>query len=124
WRTAIGDALGPDAGVVVELIPELGVLLDTAPRAAAASEAADRVPRLLVRLTAALAAPGRPLVLFLDDMQWADPASRGLVETLMKADEVAALHLIGSYRDNELAASHPLLLLRDALVVDGVPVAT
>jgi len=128
WRTAIGEALGRDAGVIVELIPELGVLLDAAPRAAptapAASDAADRVPRLLVRLTAALAVPGRPLVLFLDDLQWADPASRGLVESLMKADEVAALHLIGSYRDNELAASHPLLLLRDALIVDGVPVAT
>ena len=124
WRTAIGEALGPDAGLIVELIPELGVLLDAAPRAGDTGDAADRVPRLLVRLTATLAAPGRPLVLFLDDLQWADPASRGLVESLMKADEIAALYLIGSYRDNEIAASHPLLLLRDALVVDGLPVAT
>jgi predicted ATPase/GAF domain-containing protein len=124
WRQAIDDALGPDAGLIVELIPELGVLLDAAPRSAASSDAADRVPRLLIRLTAALAAPGRPLVLFLDDLQWADPASRGLIEALMKADEVAALYLIGSYRDNEVAAGDPLLLLRDALVVERLPVAT
>jgi predicted ATPase/signal transduction histidine kinase len=125
WRHAIGDALGPDAALIVELIPELGALLGAAPGARGSSpDVADRVPRLLVRLIAQLAAPDRPVVLFLDDLQWADPASRGLVESLMKADEVAALYLIGSYRDNEVTAGDPLLLLRDAMVLAQLPVDT
>ena len=125
WRQAIGDALGPDAALVVELIPELGALLGAAPGARGSSpDVADRVPRLLVRLIAQLAAPDRPVVLFLDDLQWADPASRGLVESLMKADEVAALYLIGSYRDNEVTAGDPVLQLRDAMVLAQLPVDT
>src|SRR5262249_60987589 len=101
--------LGDEATLVLPLIPELGVLLDQTPPAAAAITAAEtkRVPRLLARMIAAIAAPHHPLVLVLDDLQWADPASLQLIETVMKSPDAAGLSGIGPYRRNEGTAAEP-----------------
>jgi len=122
WRRRISDALGDEAALVLPLIPELGVLLEQSPPAAAAITAAEtkRVPRLLARMIAAIAAPHHPLVLVLDDLQWADPASLQLIETVMKSPDAAGLYVIGLYRDNEVSAAHPLLLTRHAIALEDL----
>ncbi len=66
--------------------------------------------------------PGHPLVVFLDDLQWADPASLHLVESMLGDDTLAHFLLIGAYRDNEVDAAHPLFLLLEALAPQGVPI--
>ena len=58
---------------------------------------------------------GRPLVLFIDDLQWADLASLNLLETLLTDRALARLMLIGAYRDNEVGGSHPLIATLDRL---------
>ena len=61
------------------------------------------------RLLRALAGPHQPLVIFLDDLQWADGASLALIEVLMSDPDLVGLLMIGAYRDNEVHGSHPLL---------------
>jgi predicted ATPase len=49
-----------------------------------------------------------PLALFLDDLQWLDPATLELLERLITDRDVRYLMLVGAYRDNEVSSSHPL----------------
>src|ERR1700721_2600698 len=60
------------------------------------------------RLPGLFARPAHPLALFLDDLQWLDPATLDLLEDLLTQPEVRHLLLIGAYRDNEVDAAHPL----------------
>jgi predicted ATPase/class 3 adenylate cyclase len=59
--------------------------------------------------------PEHPLVIFLDDLQWADVASLKLMELLMTVPNIHYLFLIGAYRDNEIEAGHPLCLTLEAM---------
>lgn len=63
--------------------------------------------------------PARPLVIFLDDLQWADAASLKLIELLLTSSD-AGLLLIGAYRDNEVTAAHPLKLSLENLQKEGI----
>ncbi|MBN8506259.1 MAG: diguanylate cyclase, partial [Burkholderiales bacterium] len=80
-----------------------------------ASDAEARLHRAFARLVRALATSEHPLLLFLDDLQWADAPSLRLLEQLMGADEDQALLVIGAFRDNEVSDDHPLRALQMAL---------
>jgi predicted ATPase len=69
-----------------------------------------------------LAGPSRPLVIFLDDLQWVDSASLVLIEVLMSDRDLSGLLIIGAYRDNEVHAGHPVHSLLTALESEHVPV--
>jgi predicted ATPase len=62
------------------------------------------------------------LALFLDDLQWLDPATLTLLEDLATQSDVRSLLLIGAYRDNEVDRSHPLMRSLDAIGKAGVPI--
>src|SRR5260370_581668 len=67
------------------------------------------------RFLSAFARPEHPLVLFLDDLQWLDAATRELLEHLSTETEVRHLLLVGAYRDNEVSSSHPLMRTLDVI---------
>ncbi|MFY0574532.1 AAA family ATPase [Cystobacter fuscus] len=71
--------------------------------------APHRVHRLVQRLLSVFATSERPLVLFLDDLQWADLASLELLRYLASHPDTPPLLLVGAYRDNEVGPAHPLL---------------
>ena len=71
-------------------------------------EAQSRFQLVFRRFLGVFARPEHPLALFLDDLQWLDPATLDLVEDLLTQPEVRHLLLIGAYRDNEVMAGHPL----------------
>ena len=105
-QTAVGDA----GQLLVELIEELGDVLGPQEEVAALAPH-DRRARVQVgigRVVQALATPRHPLVLFLDDLQWADLASLDLLASL--ATDPASRHvlIVGAYRDNEVGPGHPL----------------
>ena len=68
------------------------------------------------------ARPEHPLALFLDDLQWLDPATLDLVEDLLTRTDVQHLLLIGAYRDNEVNSTHPLIRKLNAIRQAGATV--
>jgi len=124
WREAIGDALGSVGQAVVELLPELSLLVgEQAPLAPVPpNEAQNRFHRVFLRFVRALARADHPLVLFLDDLQWADPGSMALIEGLV-TDGSGHLLLIGAYRSNEVDATHALPRVIEAAKASAVQVS-
>jgi len=116
-RFALGRALGTNARVLLDLIPELGLLIGPQPSVPhlGAVEAQRRFEDVFQAFIRAFATPERPLVMFLDDLQWADAASLRLLQGLMQATSVAHLLLIGAYREGEVSTIHPLTLMLDEL---------
>jgi len=110
WRSELLAGLGPSAGVLVGLVPDLGLVLGkVAPvPALGPAETRARLSLAVRRFLHAFAAPEHPLVMFLDDLQWADAGSRDLLQELLPHVRERALLLLGSYRDTEVIASHPL----------------
>ena len=121
WRGAIDRALEPNGALAIDLIPELAhVIGHQAPvTALPALEAKARLQLLLRRLIGVFATPERPLVLFLDDLQWIDVATLDLLEELMRFSEVRHLLLVGAYRDAEVDARHPLTAKLEAMRLRG-----
>ncbi len=117
WRRNLLDALVPNARLVVELVPELELVIGQQPVVAELPPAEAR-NRMLIVLSAFLrvfAGEGHPLVLFLDDLQWSDIPTLELLRRLVTSRELSHLLLIGAYRSNEVSAGHPLRLLLDDL---------
>ncbi|XXX76958.1 AAA family ATPase [Sorangium sp. So ce134] len=130
WRAELGSALGANAGVLVELIPELALIVGEAPPVAALgpSESQNRFDMVFRSFLGVFTAPSRPLVLFLDDLQWADPASLRLLRLLLTDPDTGHLLVVGAYRDNEVSPAHPLVITLDALraanaAVTDIPLA-
>lgn len=117
WRRRLRLALGDNARVIVDVVPELVVALGEQPEIAAlpAHEAQTRFERTFRRFMAASACKEAPLVLFLDDLQWADTASLAALELVLSSDSQGHLLIIGSYRDSEVDAAHPLPRLIERL---------
>jgi len=117
WRDTLREALGPNAALVINLIPEVGLLTGEHPTVADLSplETQERFHAVFRQFVAAFARRGHPLVLFLDDLQWMDPASLELLRDLATHPDVHDLLLIGAFRDNEIGPGHPLLVALDAI---------
>ncbi len=111
WRQALRNAVGPNGQLVVNLIPELEFVIGKQPRVAElpAAEAENRFHLVFRSFLGVFADKKHPLVIFLDDLQWLDAATLKLLEHLITHPDVRHLLLIGSFRDNEVGASHPLM---------------
>lgn len=117
WRDRLREALGPNARLVTDLVPELGVLLGPQPDVPSLGLLEDerRFHLVFARFVRALMNGDRPLVLFLDDLQWADDATLRLLEHVVAELGAAPLLVVGAYRDNELGESHALHGVADRL---------
>jgi predicted ATPase/signal transduction histidine kinase len=112
WRAEILEAVAANGRVVLDVVPSLELLLGPQPPLAPLppAETKHRFEATLDAFVRALARPEHPLVLFLDDVQWADLPSLDLLESLLASGSTRSLLVIAAYRDNEVDASHPLLL--------------
>ncbi len=117
WRDAIREAVGTNGQLMVNLIPELELVIGKQPPVPEIppQEAQVRFDAVLPRFIGAFARKEHPLALFLDDLQWLDPASLKLLEHLVTHPDIRHLLLIGAYRDNEVSAYHPLMLTLDSI---------
>ncbi len=122
WRTRLVNALGVNGGVIAQVIPEIELLIGAQPPAPplAPAEAQNRFHMVFQNFVGALARREHPLVIFLDDLQWADSATLGLLQSLLTSRDVRHLFLIGAYRDNEVDAAHPLARTLNSLEEDKV----
>ncbi|MCC6553907.1 MAG: AAA family ATPase, partial [Polyangiaceae bacterium] len=124
WRARILGALQGNAQVIVDVIPELLVLIGPQPRVPelGAAEAQNRFHLAFQGFIQVIAQRQHPLVLFLDDLQWADSASLRLIDLVLADDRPQCLFVIGAYRDNEVGPAHPLEMTLGALRAAGVPI--
>ena len=133
WREKLLSVLGPNGQVITDVIPEIERITGPQPRVAplTPAEARNRFNLTFQNFIRVFSLPERPLVIFLDDLQWGDTASLQLIQQLIIPRESEALsnshagnHLlfIGVYRDNEVDATHPLMVTLDEIQKLGVPV--
>ncbi|MEH1939246.1 MAG: AAA family ATPase [Nostoc sp.] len=124
WKTKLLQALGVNGQVIIDVIPEVELIIgEQAPvPQLGVAESQNRFNRVFKKFIHAFTAAAHPLVLFLDDLQWADAASIKLVENLMTDPESQYLLLIGAYRDNEVSPTHPLMLMLETIRASGATV--
>lgn len=113
WKRRIEQALGSNAGVITDVIPELKLIigepeevqeLDT-------EQTHNRFSILFQQFITTFASKETPLVIFLDDLQWIDSASQKLIELLLMSNQTRGFLLIGAYRSNEVDHFHPIMSL-------------
>jgi histidine kinase len=126
WRRNLQAALGPNARVVLDVVPDLGRLLGPQPPVPEVppAEAANRFHGTLRALIRAFADERHPVAIFLDDLQWSDLATLKLIEDLVGDPDLPHLLWIGAYRDAEVPPEHPLERTRGALQAAGAAVST
>jgi len=115
WKSKILDAVGENGQVIIEVIPELAGIIGQQPPVPEleGSAAQNRFNLLFGKFIQVFTTKEHPLVLFLDDLQWADSASLNLLKLLMGETEKGYLLVLGAYRDNEVYPAHPLMLTLD-----------
>jgi hypothetical protein len=110
WRERIMGALGDNAQLIIDLVPEVGRVIGPQKPVVELppQQAQARFRRVLQRFIAVFASSDHPMVLFVDDLQWVDRATLDLLRSLTTSDESMHLLVVGAYRDNEVGPSHPL----------------
>jgi PAS domain S-box-containing protein len=121
WREALRTALGPNGQLMVDLIPELKLIIGEQPIVPhlPPKEARRRFQLVFRRFIGVFARPEHPLALFLDDLQWLDAATLDFLEHLLTEPDVHHLMLIGAYRNNEVGVTHPLWRRLEAIRLTG-----
>ena len=124
WRSVIHDAVHPNGQLIVDVVPALELIIGPQPRVPdlAAFEAKNRFNLVFRTFVQVFCRSAHPLVLFLDDMQWADPASLNLMTLMVSARATESLLLVMTYRDNEVSAAHPFILATKELAKQDVQI--
>ena len=110
-REHVVGALGPNAGLVTATVPEFAALLAVPPDPGDPLTAQTRSQQAAARVLRAVASWKRPVVLFVDDLQWAGRTSLGFVDLVLSDEPVEGLLLVGAYREDDVDAAHPMAAL-------------
>ena len=121
WRDAIQNAVGSNVQLIVDLVPELKLIIgEQSPVPVLPPQDAQRRFQLVFRrFISIFARAEHPLAFFLDDLHWLDAATLDLVEDLLTQPDVRHLMFIGAYRDNEVDSNHPLVRRLEAIRTAG-----
>ena len=117
WRDSLSEALGSNGQLIVNLVPELELVIGKQPPVAdlPPQDAKNRFQMVFQRFLSVFARAEHPLAVFLDDLQWLDAATLDLIEHLVTHPDVRSLLLVGAYRDNEVGPAHPLIRTFEAI---------
>ena len=122
WKDKLLMALGSNGKVITDVLPEVENIIGKQPEVLqlGPAESQTRFNLVFQNFMQVFCQPAHPLVLFLDDLQWADSATLKLLELVTKAS--TTLFFIGAYRDNEVDATHPLTTTLEKLREEGVSI--
>jgi diguanylate cyclase (GGDEF)-like protein/PAS domain S-box-containing protein len=111
WRQRIQQAVGINGRLILDVLPQLELVIGPQPPVGdlPPMEAQNRFRRVFQQFLGVFTRKEHPLVLFLDDMQWIDAASRQLIDYLFSDTAPCYLLLIAAYRDADVSAAHPLM---------------
>ncbi len=123
WKAKLLNALGPNGKIIINVIPEVERIIGPQPDVIplSPSEAQNRFNRVFQQFIYVFNQPEHPLVIFLDDLHWADLSSLKLIEQIVAKSRNQYLLLMGVYRNNEVSATHPLIHTLEQIQQDGVP---
>jgi predicted ATPase/serine phosphatase RsbU (regulator of sigma subunit)/tRNA A-37 threonylcarbamoyl transferase component Bud32 len=121
WREKILHAVGPNGQVLIDIIPQLELVIgpQSPVLQVGPQEAQNRFHLVFEQFFHAICQKEHPLVLFIDDWQWADSASLNLLKTVMTDLESQYFMIIAAYRDNEVESHHPLMITLEELQKSG-----
>ena len=117
WKEKLQAAFGSNGQIIIDVIPEVELIVGKQPavQKLGPSESQNRFNLVFQNFIRLFCTKDHPLVIFLDDLQWADSATLKLIELMMRDDEICYLFLIGAYRDNEVSPTHPTIITIDGL---------
>lgn len=121
WRKRISDSLRENGALLINVIPRLQLVIDSKPQLIEESvtEIQTKFSAVLQNLLRAIPSESRPIVFFIDDLQWIDAASLELFEKVFSDDSIKGLMFICTYRENEVDSSHPLIRTIEKLKKDN-----
>ncbi|MDC3958989.1 sensor histidine kinase [Polyangium jinanense] len=124
FRQRLRAALGVNGQLIVDVIPQIELVIGRQPPVPVLPlvEAQNRFHMVFQKLVSVFARADHPVVVFLDDLQWADSASLDLLTHLVTHPDTRYFLLIGAYRDNEVDPSHPLMRMQGEVRRSGVAV--
>ena len=124
WRNNILQAIDPNGGIITGVIPEMAMIIGEQPEVpeVGPEESQNRFNLVFKKFVSVFTAQARPIVLFLDDLQWADSASFKLMKMLITPPDINNLLLIGAYRDSEVDKSHLIALSLDDIKKERITV--
>lgn len=124
WREKLLAAFGPNGQIIIDVIPEVELIVGPQPTVAELkpAESQNRFNLVFQNFLRVFCQQEHPLVIFLDDLQWADFATLKLIELMMTDEETKYLFMIGAYRDNEVSPTHPSIVTIDRLRDDGATI--
>ena len=125
WRERLLEALGGNGQLIIDVLPELSWLIgeQAAPPSLSPNDERNRFDLTMRRFVKAFSSQEHPLVLFLDDLQWADLPSIRLIEQLATDPSTRYLLLIGAFRENEMESTHSFWDVLEHLDKQFVPQA-
>jgi len=108
WKSKLLEALGENGQIIIDVIPEVEWIIESQPAVIqlGPTESQNRFNAVFQKFIGCFAQKEHPLVLFLDDLQWADSASLKLIELMMSDAGSKYVLMIGAYRDNEVSPTH------------------
>lgn len=120
WRQRVLEAVGNNGQVLIDIIPHLEYIIGPQPTIPelAPQESQNRFNLYFAYFVQAIGAKEHPLVIFIDDLQWADLASLELLK-LMFSEQYHHCLIIGAFRDNEIHPKHPFSLSIDEIKESG-----
>lgn len=109
WTKIIQQAVGNNGRLLTDVMPELELIIGLQPTIGKVEgqEAQNRFQRVVQTFIKDISRKENPLVLFLDDLQWADASSLQLLQTMLSQNDNEYFLVIGAYRNNEVSETHP-----------------
>ncbi len=122
WKNLLMGCLGPNGRIITDIIPAMELIIGKQPPVPVLGpdESNNRFILVFNNFVRIFAREEHPLVIFLDDLQWADLASLALIRNILIDQELRYIFFIGSYRDNDVFAAHPLMLMIDEIRKENI----
>lgn len=126
WRSRVLEAVGPNGQLIIDVVPQVEQLIGKQPPVPQllVTQAQNRFNIVFQNFLSVFAKREHPLVLFLDDLQYADSATLKLLQHMLTTSDAKHFLLLGAYRDNEVGPSHPFMLTLEDLRGAAVPITS
>ena len=124
WKTRIEEAIKPNARVLIDVIPGLERILGEQPpvQKLPTVESQNRLNNVFQNFIKAIAQPDQPLVIFFDDLQWADVPSIKSIQLVLPNPGIRNVMIIWLLREEELESAGTVQEVIDDIEKSGVPV--